>query len=187
MKTSKLRVTGLCVGNSPLTGEFPAQIASNAENVSIWWRHHDYNSLIETSTKWPKKNLQMRFTWRAFSPTFEEDISRIHFLKTSYVFDYTELFPWWSKGQSISIGSCNGLEPINLQANHWTNNGSIQWRFQTSSSPNEFKWEVSAWFLMKAASKKKWWWIINPQLNKAKQNSVYISWDTLYASSTKYI
>ena len=22
------------------TGEFPAQKASNAENVSIWWRHH---------------------------------------------------------------------------------------------------------------------------------------------------
>ena len=40
-ETSKLRVTGLCVGNSPVTGEFPAQMASNAENVSIWWRHHD--------------------------------------------------------------------------------------------------------------------------------------------------
>ena len=39
-KTSKLRVTGLCVGNSPGTGKFPAQMASNAENVSIWWRHH---------------------------------------------------------------------------------------------------------------------------------------------------
>ena len=39
-KTSKLRVTGLCVGNSPVTGEFPAQMASNAENASIWWRHH---------------------------------------------------------------------------------------------------------------------------------------------------
>ena len=39
-KTSKLRVTGLCVGNSPGTGEFPAQMASKAENVSIWWRHH---------------------------------------------------------------------------------------------------------------------------------------------------
>ena len=25
---------------SPLTGEYPAQMASNAENVSIWWRHH---------------------------------------------------------------------------------------------------------------------------------------------------
>ena len=30
-KTSKLRVTGLCVGNSPETGEFPAQMASNAD------------------------------------------------------------------------------------------------------------------------------------------------------------
>ena len=27
-------------GNSPGTGEFPAQMASNAESVSIWWRHH---------------------------------------------------------------------------------------------------------------------------------------------------
>ena len=34
-KTSKLLVTGLCVGNSPVTGKFPAQITSNAENVSI--------------------------------------------------------------------------------------------------------------------------------------------------------
>ena len=33
-KTPKLRVIGLCVG------EFPAQMASNAENVSIWWRLH---------------------------------------------------------------------------------------------------------------------------------------------------
>ena len=39
-KTSKLRVTGLCVGNSPVTGEFPAQMVSNAENVSIWGRLH---------------------------------------------------------------------------------------------------------------------------------------------------
>ena len=44
IKASKLRVTGLCAGNSPVTGEFPAQMASNAENVSIWWRHHDMAS-----------------------------------------------------------------------------------------------------------------------------------------------
>ena len=25
---------------SLVTGEFPAQMASNAENVSIWWRGH---------------------------------------------------------------------------------------------------------------------------------------------------
>ena len=40
-KTSKLRVTGLFKGNSPGTGKFPAQGASNVENASIWWRHHD--------------------------------------------------------------------------------------------------------------------------------------------------
>ena len=40
-KTSKLRVTGLCAGNSPGNDEFPVQLTSgNAENVSIWWRHH---------------------------------------------------------------------------------------------------------------------------------------------------
>ena len=39
-KTSKLHATGLCAGNSPVTGEFFTQRASNAVNVSIWWRHH---------------------------------------------------------------------------------------------------------------------------------------------------
>ena len=38
-ETPKLRVTGLCVGNSPGTGKFTAQKASNAENVYIWWYH----------------------------------------------------------------------------------------------------------------------------------------------------
>ena len=42
-KTSKLRITCLCAGNSPVSGEFPAQRASKAENVSIWWHHHECN------------------------------------------------------------------------------------------------------------------------------------------------
>ena len=40
-KTSKLLVTGLDAGKSPVTGEFPAQRASYAENVSTWWHYHD--------------------------------------------------------------------------------------------------------------------------------------------------
>ena len=43
-KASKLRVTGLCAGNSSVTGELRAQMASNAAIVSIWWRHHDCSS-----------------------------------------------------------------------------------------------------------------------------------------------
>ena len=44
-KTSKLRITGLCAGNSPGTFEFPPQMAINAENVSIWWRHHGLHQI----------------------------------------------------------------------------------------------------------------------------------------------
>ena len=53
-KILKPRVTGHCAGNSPVTGEFPAQMASNAENISNWWRHHcgDFRRHI-TSHKWP--------------------------------------------------------------------------------------------------------------------------------------
>ena len=39
-KTSKLCVIGLCAGNSSVTGEYPTQMASNAQNVFISWRHH---------------------------------------------------------------------------------------------------------------------------------------------------
>ena len=39
-EASKVRVTGLCAGNSTVGGDFTAQMSSNAENASIWWRHH---------------------------------------------------------------------------------------------------------------------------------------------------
>ena len=44
-RRSKLRVTGLCVGYSLVTGEFPTQRASYAEIVSIWWRHHGQKAI----------------------------------------------------------------------------------------------------------------------------------------------
>ena len=48
-KAWKLPVTGLCAGNSPVTGEFPAQIASNAEDVFIRWRHYGLHKSITHS------------------------------------------------------------------------------------------------------------------------------------------
>ena len=74
-KTSKLRVTGLCVGNSPVTGEFPAQMASNAENVSIWWRHHcecdAENWLVMTGAVWlnipPGCQWLLKVSWLVIS------------------------------------------------------------------------------------------------------------------------
>ena len=46
-KTSKLRVTGLCEGNPPVTSGFPSQRASNAENVSIWWPHREWVYVVD--------------------------------------------------------------------------------------------------------------------------------------------
>ena len=44
----------------PLCGEFtghrwiPALMASNAENVSIWWRHHGLGYVCPPPTQWPR-------------------------------------------------------------------------------------------------------------------------------------
>ena len=52
-KTSKLRVTGLCEGNSPVNSEFPIQRASSAENVSIWWRNRiNVDDKCFVATRW---------------------------------------------------------------------------------------------------------------------------------------
>ena len=40
-------------GNSQGTGEFSAQMASNAENASIWWRHHE-NYTFQITASSPK-------------------------------------------------------------------------------------------------------------------------------------
>ena len=99
-KTSNLRVTGLCEGNSPLTGEFPTQRASNAENVSIWWRHHVYHLLnmityipsqwlaFQTNANIPKELKQVRTTAVWFSAG-GSDIKKIH--------------PWFTCNQSSII------------------------------------------------------------------------------------
>ena len=63
-KTSKLRVTGLCVGNSPGAGDFPAQMASNAEVkmlnqlvISLWYREkHALRKNVSPRENW--KRLQ---------------------------------------------------------------------------------------------------------------------------------
>ena len=49
-KAFKLRVTGLCEGNSPVNCEFLAQKASSAENVSISWRHHTENADLKSKS-----------------------------------------------------------------------------------------------------------------------------------------
>ena len=75
-KTSKLHVTGLCARNSPATGELPAQNASNAENVSIWWRHHVMIPGISSRRPRPRRNLSHQSKpRRCLAPGFRPVIS----------------------------------------------------------------------------------------------------------------
>ena len=74
-KTSKLRVNGLCERNPPGTDEFPAQMASNAENVSIWWRHHAFDGRL---CRISERSGNFKPILRGF------EISRIYGLKSSW-------------------------------------------------------------------------------------------------------
>ena len=79
-KTSKLRVTGLGAGNSPVEGEFPTPMASNAGNVFIWWRHQDYSDV-----KWNQRCLNSLFD-RLFSSFLFKHKTRKHQSSTSLAF-----------------------------------------------------------------------------------------------------
>ena len=46
---------------TPVPGEFPAQMASNAENVSIWWRHHGFVGILPTGTQYVRHDPY--FNW----------------------------------------------------------------------------------------------------------------------------
>ena len=83
-KTSKLRVTGLCAGNSPVTGEFPAQRASNAENVSVWWRHHvlDIRYLAQPWTATNRETALQSKTQRRQASSVEAFISLVKMMSS---------------------------------------------------------------------------------------------------------
>ena len=90
-KTSKLRVTGLCAGNSSGTSEFHAQMASYAENVSIWWRYHvrDRSVRVFGASIWNKLGkcmLRYRFIKM--------------FLKKAHYFSRYNVCIWWMQTQS---------------------------------------------------------------------------------------
>ena len=71
-KTSKLGVTGLCTGNAPETGEFLAQMASNAENVSVWWRHHVTSIYHILTSAWRRMWEVYRVFVMYFAPQIEQ-------------------------------------------------------------------------------------------------------------------
>ena len=91
-KTSKLRVTGLCAGNSPGTGEFAAQMASNAENVSIWWRHH-LISLLALCVGNPSVNSQHKGAVKTIECPVKFDDVKQRLCYVTLMYEKLWLFP----------------------------------------------------------------------------------------------
>ena len=75
-KTLMLRVAGLCAGNSPVTGEFPAQMVSYAETVSIWWRHHDQAPYLPICLRVPSLALGQLCGYPSSSETPQKNMGK---------------------------------------------------------------------------------------------------------------
>ena len=79
----KLRVIGLCEGNSQMSGEFPAQGASNVEHASIWWRHHGLlpsrHQVITRTSVDLTSTVSPAFTWEQFHWEMCCDITLINY------------------------------------------------------------------------------------------------------------
>ena len=55
-------------GNSPGTGELPAQMASNAEIIFIWWHHHD---VTHANIRFSRNTLKLEQSGRRFADIFK--------------------------------------------------------------------------------------------------------------------
>ena len=109
-----------------MTGEFPTQRADNAENVSIWWRHH-------VSLVYQRRTGTVMFLYHVLR------ILAIDKLKFELNYTFYE-FSWffvpvhlthWGRVTHICvskltiIGSDNRLSPGRRQAIIWTNIGIL--------------------------------------------------------------
>ena len=90
-KTSKLRVTGLCAGNSSRNGKFPAQMTSDSENVSIWRRH----GVFFTNVFFYHNSYQMEIRF-----TLTPILTKCSLKKSLH--DTTAVLPWYVQ-KSVAI------------------------------------------------------------------------------------
>ena len=139
-KTPKLRVTGLCAGNSPGTGEFPAQMASNAEDVSIWWRHHAHvlwdgipdSVAMGSIVRFPRRQSNnLQWYWLNWPVSYQPHPCKTQ-CKTCTGMEKSSL---WRKCCHWLFGSCQNH---NLGCKHWWWFFSSQWQhfsFQRVRNP----------------------------------------------------
>ena len=123
-KTSKLRVTGLC------EGIHPSQRASNAENVSIWWRHHDGEYAARHSfSQWPESSVTP-YLYKVNGRTQNNQMwyEKCQYKNTHIVNIYIHtMLKHWNRVTHICVRrldhywSDDGLSPIRSAPSHYLN------------------------------------------------------------------
>ena len=139
-KTSNLGVTGLCEGNPPVTGGFPSQRASNAENVSIWWRHNEnglWDLMAAEISRYKFKGKLLNCTQECELPTAEVRTTNfciitevLPLLSSIFMFRF-KLSSWfivtlylknWGRDKMAAIFADNIFICIFLNENFWISN-----------------------------------------------------------------
>ena len=125
-KTLKLRVIGLCEGNSTVTGKFPAQRDSNAENAFIWWRHHGLAlrqptvwrpSMSFTTFPLDDKNVRLSFQICAIVIVYLDKLTYQCLILITPIFNHSKIFSLpclWRQNISIYMNKIP-----NFDITHW--------------------------------------------------------------------
>ena len=168
--------------NSLVTGEFPAQMASNAENVSIWWRHHGkkkHQCAMRTLSiwkrcphYWPLCEGNHRSAWIPSQKASNVELLARgggggYFL-TKYSLKWWYLYLSWQIRNSTEIDFSS---EVNLWQSHFFLCNNIQWdmshenqhrfgykmRLNSSLPPVDYgKWQVNLYAKVLLLSKDIW-------------------------------
>ena len=131
------------LGNSPVTGKFPAKRASNAVNVSIGWRHHWCRKTDGILLKYHSINWENKPSW--------SDICQLlfYFRDLSHIFivdSHLKVFPALSQHSLPDHPVIPGQIPIDLdkQARHCHQRFMrVSWRRHRGRQPGQGATEVT--------------------------------------------
>ena len=114
MKTSKVRATGLCEGNSSVTGEFPTQRMSKEEHISIWSRHHG----IRMTFRLPHFHMHW-LLWSAHNNWYLLPCVTVWLVAEEFVWD-------WGNQSTLRFGKFH-LHSSKFNPNKWTIKSIFKW------------------------------------------------------------
>ena len=92
----------------PVTGGFPSQRASNAENVSIWWHHHDYPlchtiNHLESQGHGPRRYLPLNSLQVFIVVCYSYGSIKCFVWSATYIYQYISGSLHWHEGSRTTV------------------------------------------------------------------------------------